>query len=381
MTIYEEYKDKLPPKTIEKIKEKTNDMNKKKTKKVLEKALDTYKKKKVPPGEAVGAVAGQSFGERATQMTLSTFHVAGLSKGVSVVQGLPRLEELMEVRKTPKAEICRIKLKEKYEKDREKAKQVAEDIEEIKVEEVAKVEERLNEEKIAVIFDEEKTKKHGINIEKATNKIKSKIRKKPEKLENNTAVFNPKSSNLKSLRRYTSKIKDTRIKGIKGIERATLVEKEDEKGKTTYEIQTDGTNLKQILKKEEINSQKTNSNSIRETKKILGIEAARNLLFREIKESIEKQGLSIDERHMMLFADAITRRGELNAIGRHGISGKKQSVLGRAAYETQMKHLLNAAQTGEKDPLEGIAERTALGIEMKAGTGSVNLRMNPGTGE
>ncbi len=94
-------------------------------------------------------------------------------------------------------------------------------------------------------------------------------------------------------------------------------------------------------------------------------------------ESIEKQGLDIDQRHMMLFADTITRKGELHAMGRHGISGEKKSVLGRAAFETQMKHLLKAAQKGETDPLKGVAETTIVGQEMPLGTGSVNLRMTP----
>ncbi len=377
MTIYEEYEDKLPPKALEEIKNKTQDMKKGKTENILERAVKKYEERKADPGEPVGTVSGQSFGESATQMTLRTFHFAGLAEGVSVVQGLPRLEELLEARKSPKAEVCRIKLKKEDENNREKAAEIAGRIEETTTEDIAEVKEKFNEEKIIVKFNEEKLKEKDLTVEEAAGKIKDKIRKKPEKIEDNKAVFNPKSSNLKSLRRYTKKVKNAYIKGIEGIKRATIVEKEDKEGETRYEIHTDGTNLKEILKLDEIDSQRTNSNSIREIKKVLGIEAARRMLFQEIKQSIEKQGLDIDQRHMMLFADTITRKGELHAMGRHGISGEKKSVLGRAAFETQMKHLLKAAQKGETDPLKGVAETTIVGQEMPLGTGSVNLRMTP----
>jgi DNA-directed RNA polymerase II subunit RPB1 len=48
----------------------------------------------VRPGEMVGSIAAQSIGEPATQMTLNTFHLAGVSS-VNVALGVPRLKEVI----------------------------------------------------------------------------------------------------------------------------------------------------------------------------------------------------------------------------------------------------------------------------------------------
>jgi len=266
--IYQKYEEELPEKLLEETKKETKDLNQKQTEKVMEEVLKEYKKRQVEPGEAAGAIAAQSIGERATQMTLKTFHVAGLSEGVSVVQGLPRLEELIETRKTPKKEVCRIRPKKEIEKNKEKVVKIAKKIEETKTNDIGKVEEDLVEEKIIIKPDMEKIEKLGIEMNEIAEKIKEKIRRKPEKIEKDKIIFKPKASTLKSLRRYVEKAENTRIIGIEGIEKATLVEKE-ENGETRYEIHTDGSNLKEVLKTDDIDPEKTDSNSIPEIYKTL----------------------------------------------------------------------------------------------------------------
>ncbi len=371
---YKKYEEKLPKKLLEKTKEKAEDLNKKETEKLFEKTYEEYKRREIEPGEAAGALAAQAIGERATQMTLKTFHVAGLSEGVSVVQGLPRVEEILEVRKTPKREVCRIKPKKDIEKNKEEVIEIAKKIEETKAKDIAKIEEDINEEKIKVKPEKEKMEKYSLEAREVADKIKENIRRKPEKVEEDEIIFEPNASSLKSLRRYIEKTENTRIKGVKGIERATLVEKETEEGETRYEIHTDGSNLEEVLEIEGIDSERTESNSIPETYKTLGIEAARQIIFKELSQITEEY--NIDKRHILLIADAITRDGELQAIGRHGISGDKKSVLARAAFEEQIKHLLKAAQKGEKDELEGIAENIIVGNPIPLGTGSVNLQID-----
>ena len=53
-----------------------------------------YRRSIVEPGEAVGAISGQSFGEPATQMTLKTFHFAGVAS-MDITQGVPRIKEII----------------------------------------------------------------------------------------------------------------------------------------------------------------------------------------------------------------------------------------------------------------------------------------------
>jgi DNA-directed RNA polymerase subunit A" len=76
----------------------------------------------------------------------------------------------------------------------------------------------------------------------------------------------------------------------------------------------------------------------------------------------------------------MTNDGDVKAIGRHGISGRKSSVLARAAFEITAHHLLRAAISGESDALDGVAENVIVGQPVTLGTGAVNLVYRPPTG-
>ena len=84
--------------------------------------INTIKKKyiesKISPGEMVGAVAAQSIGEPATQMTLNTFHFAGVSAKSNVTRGIPRLKELIHVSKNMKSPSTNIYIKDRYSSDK-----------------------------------------------------------------------------------------------------------------------------------------------------------------------------------------------------------------------------------------------------------------------
>jgi len=93
-------------------------------------------------------------------------------------------------------------------------------------------------------------------------------------------------------------------------------------------------------------------------------------------ETLREQGLDdVNIRHLMLVADIMTNRGEIESIGRHGISGSKDSVLARAAFEVTVNHLLDAAVHGEEDDLDGVIENVIVGKPVSIGTGDVDLRM------
>ena len=92
---------------------------------------------------------------------------------------------------------------------------------------------------------------------------------------------------------------------------------------------------------------------------------------------LEEQGLDVDIRHLMLVADIMTSDGFLSQIGRHGISGKKSSVLARASFEVTVRHLLGAAIIGEEDNLKGIAENVIVGQMIPLGTGVPTLMRTP----
>ncbi|MGI0067884.1 MAG: hypothetical protein ACREB9_05655, partial [Thermoplasmata archaeon] len=118
-------------------------------------------------------------------------------------------------------------------------------------------------------------------------------------------------------------------------------------------------------------------NSVFEIYRVYGVEAARVALIHEANRTLAEQGLGVDLRHLMLVADVMTNEGDIRAIGRHGISGKKTSVLARAAFEITAAHLLHAAVIGETDELKGVAENIIVGQPITLGTGAVNLIYRP----
>jgi DNA-directed RNA polymerase subunit A" len=79
----------------------------------------------------------------------------------------------------------------------------------------------------------------------------------------------------------------------------------------------------------------------------------------------------------MLVADLMTNDGTVRAIGRNGVSGKKSSVLARAAFEITAAHLLHAAMVGEVDRLEGVTENIIVGQPVTLGTGAIKLYYDP----
>ena len=97
---------------------------------------------------------------------------------------------------------------------------------------------------------------------------------------------------------------------------------------------TAGSNLKKVLEFDDVDSNRTKSNDVFETLKVLGLEAARQLIIEEAIKVLEDQGIDINIRHIMLATDTMCANGEVKGITRYGIVGEKTSVLARASFET-----------------------------------------------
>ncbi|MDP6010476.1 MAG: hypothetical protein QF707_01655, partial [Candidatus Poseidoniaceae archaeon] len=174
------------------------------------------------------------------------------------------------------------------------------------------------------------------------------------------------------------KVKDLRLKGIPNIERAN-VQKEETKGdeEPEYYLSTIGSNLSRVSDLEAIDRSRTYTNNIIEIYDYLGIEAARQSIINELKATLEGARLEVDVRHLLMVADVMTSEGAVRAIGRHGVSGNKHSILARAAFEVTVNHLLKAGIIGERDRLTGVAENVIVGQPISLGTGSVELYYIP----
>ena len=339
-----------------------------------------YKRSLVVPGEPVGTVAAQSIGEPGTQMTLRTFHYAGVSE-FSVTQGLPRLIEIVDARRNPSTPIMRIFLDEKHRFDKKKARFVHSQIEQIKFDTISsEIEIDLTEYTINISLIDELLEDKNISIDDIKKKLKKFDKKGIEYDEEyNMIVINPNTEDLQKLQKTKEKISKTLIQGVRGIKRG-MIHKQftDLCPEGEFTIQTEGTNLGDILSKiEGIDATRTVSNHIHEIEKFLGIEAAREIIIKEAVSVLEDQSLDVNIRHLNCMADLMCVSGEIQQIGRHGISGTKNSVLARAAFEVTIKQLINASISGEEEELLGIPENVIVGqLVTVIGTGSIDLTID-----
>ncbi|MBI5253084.1 MAG: DNA-directed RNA polymerase subunit A'' [Euryarchaeota archaeon] len=338
--------------------------------KILSEVRRRYEYSLVEPGEAVGIVAAQSMGEPSTQMTMRTFHYAGVAE-LNVTLGLPRIIELVDARKTPSTPTMTIYLEEEHAKDKEKAKKVAKQIETVVVGDlISKTEMDLIDSRVTLIFDEYELSRREITTAEIVEKLNQSKIKVEEGWGKNKISLISSTPSLKELRKLANKAREVYLRGIKGIQRVVMRKEGDE-----YVIYTEGSNLKDVFKIKGVNTSKTKTNDILEIEKVLGIEAARNAIINEMLDTLDEQGLKVDVRHLMLIAEMMTVDGTVKAIGRHGISGEKASILARAAFEITADHLLKAGIKGEVEELGGIVENVIVGRPVKLGTGMVELVM------
>ena len=183
---------------------------------------------------------------------------------------------------------------------------------------------------------------------------------------------NPPSYTM--LLQLEEKIRDLRLKGIPNVERANV--QLDDKTGECY-LSTIGSNLSRVSEIETIDRSRTYTNNIIEIYEYLGIEAARQAIVNELQATLDGARLEVDVRHLLLVSDVMTSEGEVRAIGRHGVSGTKHSILARAAFEVTVNHLLKAGIIGERDQLTGVAENIIVGQPISLGTGSVELYYIP----
>lgn len=332
---------------------------------IVDQVWNDYTRHLVDPTEAVGIVAAQSIGEPGTQMTMRTFHYAGVAE-INVTLGLPRLIEIVDARSVPSTPMMEIHLKDEIKYDAEKVKHLASVIEMTKLKEIASIVMKPSEMVVEIRPDLEKVKEKEIKLER----IGLLLKKKNATVEKRGAAFIVKISppSFRSLQSYFETIKESVVSGIPKIERAIIRKERGE-----YVIYTEGSNLKQVLLLPDVDVRNTTTNDIQEIASVLGIEAARNAIVKEAHETLQEQGLNVDIRHIMLVADVMTANGSVWAIGRHGVSGMKESVLSRAAFEITTNHLLQAAVRGEVDQLKGVAENIIIGQPVTIGTGAVEL--------
>ena len=368
--IYKEYEGKMPAKLLNEVRDGVpKSISQSKLRTILDRVAFEFENAQVEPGESVGLVSAQSIGEPGTQMTLNTFHFAGVAE-MNVTMGLPRIIEILDGRQNPNTPMMEIFLNRPYSKGTD-IKKLALSIKETKLSELAgEFSINVADFSIEVILDKSKLIELGTSENTVMNALGRELKGVSIKRKEKLIIIKPrnKEMNLNELYKMKEKIKDAFIRGIKGIKQVLPVMREDE-----YIIIAAGSNLREVLQLKEVDSSKTTSNDIFEISSVLGIEAARKAIIDEVFKVIENQGLNVDVRHVMLVADTMCSSGFIKGITRYGVVSEKASVLARASFETPIKHIIHAVLVGEEDKLDSVIENVMLNQPIPVGTGLPGL--------
>ena len=365
-------------------------LTKPQAKKVVQEAIFALKRASIDPYEAAGIITAQSIGEPGTQMTMRTFHYAGVAT-VNVTQGLPRIIEIVDARKVPQTPTMTIRLQPDKKTSAEEAQKLAAAIEVTTTVGIASLETDVAQRRLVLKLNKSNLKQKKMTASEVKDKLEQATRlyvqadkegNKASKLtmipgvhsEEDLAELAENPPSYTMLLQLEEKIRDLRLKGIPNVERAN-VQLDDKTGE--YYLSTIGSNLSRVSEIETIDRSRTYTNNIIEIYEYLGIEAARQAIVNELQATLDGARLEVDVRHLLLVADVMTSEGEVRAIGRHGVSGTKHSILARAAFEVTVNHLLKAGIIGERDQLTGVAENIIVGQPISLGTGSVELYYIP----
>ncbi|KAL3525220.1 hypothetical protein ACH5RR_013592 [Cinchona calisaya] len=390
----------------------------------------------VAPGEMIGCVAAQSIGEPATQMTLNTFHYAGVS-AKNVTLGVPRLREIINVAKKIKTPSLSIYLKPEAGETKERAKSVQcaleyttlrsvtqatevwydpdpmstiipednefvksyyeipdEDIDPDKISpwllrielnremmvdkklSMADIAEKINlvfDDDLACIFNDDNADKLILRI-RIMNDEAPKEELNDESAEDDVFLKKIESNMLTEM--TLRGIPDINKVFIKQTKLNKFSQKEGFKADDEWMLDSEGVNLLAVMCHEDVDATRTTSNHLIEVIEVLGIEAVRKALLDELRVVISFDGSYVNYRHLAILCDTMTYRGHLMAITRHGINRNDTGPLMRCSFEETVDILLDAAVYAETDYLRGVTENIMLGLLAPIGTGDCSLYLN-----
>ncbi|KAG8933996.1 hypothetical protein FRC01_005893 [Tulasnella sp. 417] len=333
-----------------------------------------YIRAKIEPGSTVGAVGAQSIGEPGTQMTLKTFHFAGVAS-MNVTLGVPRIKEIINAAKNISTPIITCKLVSAASE--QSARIVKGRVEKTYLGDVASVIEEVwgpDTTFVGIHVDVDAIRK--LQLELTMEDIRNAIvQAKKLKIKIHNVLEDPLHKNrikvhvdgenkyyqLKALKRALPGVV---VKGIPTVSRAiiNILDKTSERGRAgDNELLVEGYGLQKVMTTEGIVGEETTSNHVMEVQTVLGIEAARRKIIDEIQYTMSSHGMSIDPRHVMLLGDVMSYKGEVLGITRFGVAKMKDSVLMLASFEKTTDHLFDAAAYSKSDSIAGVSESIIMG--------------------
>ena len=371
----------------------------------------------IPAGEMVGVVASQSIGERQTQLTLNSFHQAGLTVN-TVITGVPRFLEILNATKEPKIATNHFELKDDtIASIHEMKKTVGNSLRCLLWKDIT-IDEKVYYDKedeawyesfeffYSAEFRSHKTCiSYQVNREKIFSNYLSfpQIRESIEKeFDNIFVVFSPlhvgqvdifidltevKKTEFFLQQTETKKefliqvfledvirpkISEIQIAGVQRISDFFVSKKDDNSG---FVIDTEGANLKSIVQLPMVRQETIRTNHMWEVFDMFGIEGVRKFLMEELKNIVSSDGTFINECHLMILIDLMTYNGTIQSVSRYGVKKDQNSVLTRSSFEESLEHFSKAAFFSEKESINSVSASIMCGKRSKIGTGITSLML------
>ncbi len=416
---------------------------------LTEKIINIYKKSIVNPGEMVGVIAAQSIGEPTTQMTLNTFHFAGVASKSNVTRGVPRIEEILSISDNPKQPSTTIFMQKTEETNHEKAlelkhrleftclrditqnvsiyfepnpNQTIVDEDKQLLEEYLEFQKMINECNdidlegeenaksnmskfvLRFVFDRESMLDKNITMDDVHFAIKNSFKKEvnciysdlnasklifrirlTESLTKSNKSSLDQSDEIYMLKNVQDNLLDNlKLRGISNIPKIIIRKMTNSlryvdgsyKVEDSWVLDTVGTNLLHILGTSGIDSTRTYSNHIQEVNRVLGIEAARQVIYNEIQETMEHSSAYINSHHLELLCDRMTCNETMTSIFRHGINNDNIGPIAKASFEETPEMFLRAARHAELDPVTGVSANIMCGQQGNFGTSSFQVMLD-----
>jgi DNA-directed RNA polymerase beta' subunit len=351
-----------------------------------------------------------------------TFHLAGVASKSNVTRGVPRLKELLKVTKNPKATSLNVYLKKEYRDNREKARQVVQDleltllrditksialyydpkdntvieddkeiVEVFKMFELAEATEEHSKWLFRLEFDRVKMFNKNITMNDVVYVLQSAYPGigltysdyNSQRLIMRIRITKETGDSIEDLKMMEDKILNGVIlRGIPGI-KAAIFREDDTKyemidGKyqqvKQFVLDTDGSNFVEVMNHPAVDGTRLYSTHVHDVYSILGIEATRTILFNEIAELFVEA--EVNYRHLGLLCDTMTRAGTLMSVDRNGINKTNIGPLAKASFEETGRILLRAALFGEMDPVTGVSANIMAGQTIRSGTSFTQILLD-----
>ncbi len=357
----------------------------KEAREVCEEVKRGFEAAKVDVLTPIGIISAQSIAEPTTQMVLRTFHAPGVLT-MDVTHGVERFKELVFYASTS-TPTMEIRLRGEWARDREKVEEAMRRIKEVLVRDLLS-EFQIDSEGFRLVMrvDPEKMRESGVEMDelasvvKAASKgIKGRVSVEGDLILVDMPDIAEREKPYQTLRSWSMRIVSKQVRGIKGIKGINAIRQETSDGGYEYYLRTRGSNLREVLRLEFVDPTRTLTNDCREITEILGIEAGRECLLRELLKVLREQGLEVDRRYVTLVVDAMTYAGKILPIALQasgvpsGFFAVMKSPLSKMAFEWVYHVALNTAMRGERNPINGPLDALIMGQTPPVGTGRVRL--------